>query len=290
MTTAADASSKAVAANENKDVAAQLKFFMAKAGVSEEAQQKIYDFGVKTVEAYGNLEDDKKSVRALLKDEIKVVGVMEIGLLVGVWKSCSDFQERESEAVASAHAQGIFHSISKADHSLMRQAYEAKLGEKLAKEEIPSKAMLSAKLDEMHSGEPEPTPLDEVAHCAEPEIVVESTATDLQGYTRVIKKKVKGTKPRQQEELRQKLTIEGHAWCILAQKFTNASWLKDISIKDKRKMHRAGIKSASFLVPAGAKERARDRVQISIMAATDLQTGRWERFVGPHRGGFSAEK
>ena len=234
MTTTADSAQKAGSANDNKDVAAQLKFFLAKAGVSDEAQQKLYDFGVRTIESYANLEDDKKSVRALLKDEIKVTGTMDIGLLVGVWKSCLDFQERESEAVATAHAQGIFHSISKADHSLLRQAYEAKLGEKLPKEETPSKAMLSAKLDEMHAGEPEPTPLDEVAHCAEPEIVVESTATDLQGYTRVIKKKVKGTKPRQQEELRQKLTIEGNAWCILAQKFTNASWLKGISIKDNR--------------------------------------------------------
>ena len=122
--------------------------------------------------------------------------------------------------------------MTKHEHTNLRLAYEAKLGEKLPKEECPSKAMLSAKLAEMHSGEPEPTPLDEVAHCNEPEMVKETTKTDLTGQTRVIAIKVQGTKPRQQEEFRQKMTVEGHAWCMLATKFSNHQFLKGITIKD----------------------------------------------------------
>ena len=224
----------------------QLKYFLAKANISMEAQYKLLSFGVKTVQSFAMLEDSKKEVRALLKDAIGVTDHVDCGLMVGVWKNCLDYEEKESEAVATSHANGIFHTMSPIEHSQLRMAFEHRIGEKLTKEEIPSKAMLSSIMDHMHAGDPRPTPLDEVANQEEPEVVSETTHTDLQGYTRVVRKRVKGTKPRQQEEFRAKMTVEAHAWCMVAEKIPNVRWLKDISTKD---------------LPADG--RAKDKVSIS---------------------------
>ena len=221
-----------LAAQVDAALSHQLKYFLAKADVPLKDQAKLAKFGVKTVQSFAMLEDTKKDVRAMLKDTIQIEDALVIGLLVSVWKTCLDFEEKESEAVAVSHAQGIFHNISPVEHTQLRVGYEALIGEKLPKDEVPSKAMLSAVLDNMHVGDPRPTPLDEVANAQEPEVVTETTNTDLQGYTRVVRKRVKGTMPRQQEELRAKMQVEAHAWCMVALKFPNIAWLKDISTKE----------------------------------------------------------
>ena len=62
----------------------QLKFLMGKASVSIEAQHKVLKFGIKNTQAFACIEDDKKSVRALLRDDIKITDVLDVGLLVSV--------------------------------------------------------------------------------------------------------------------------------------------------------------------------------------------------------------
>ena len=136
----------------NDTLSHQLKFFLAKAKVSLSAQLKLVDFGITDTNELSLIQDDKAEVRKTLKDEIKIEGTMDIGRLVGVWKTCNDFTEKESETVASSHAQGIFHTISKAEHTQLKMAYETFVGEKMVKEETPSKAMLSSMLDDMQGG------------------------------------------------------------------------------------------------------------------------------------------
>ena len=71
----------------------------------------------------------------------------------------------------------------------------------------------------------------------------------------MVRKKVKGSKPRQQEEFRQKITVEGHAWAMMAERFTNIAWLRNIESKDAIDIGRHEHGSSPHLPDRGLKEQ-----------------------------------
>ncbi|OLP90151.1 hypothetical protein AK812_SmicGene28324 [Symbiodinium microadriaticum] len=110
----------------------------------------------------------------------------------------------------------------------MRSAYEQAYGS-LDESVEPSDDYVSAKTEEVESGEIVASSLTEVTSKRNARTMGIQTTVDTTGHVRLIKQKSKGEMPQNTEQLRTTLRIEGNMWCFLGSKYKNKVFFRDMT-------------------------------------------------------------
>jgi len=150
-----------------------------------------------------------------------------VASVICAWEVAREMVQKDTQLRAEARSLNIPRPTSVQERVAMRRAVEAKYGTMPTKEQ-PSSEYLSSKLEELEQEEVTASPLDEVTSTEEVENQSVQASLDPSGRIKLVKTKVKGKLPSTTEEFRTKHRLECNAWLMLATKFTNKGYLKDV--------------------------------------------------------------
>jgi hypothetical protein len=201
-------------------------------------QYKLAIGGYKTVRRFACLGADVAEARAELKDEMGYVATLAtdaalhrterlgLAMLTDAWKAAQCHVERENHTRAEAKSHQLPVPVAPTTRVAMRKAIEAlpSIG-KIADREAPGAQYLSQKMEEVEQHMPTGSSLDEVVSVEDNDDYQLGPALDPTGAFRVIRKKMKVCFPKNNEELRSRLRVEGYTWMCLATKFPSRKWL-----------------------------------------------------------------
>lgn len=187
---------------------------------------------------FAKIDDTEAGVRKLLADEwgIKAADSLasrkKVSAYLTAWDDAKEQVKHINQKRADARVAGIPVEIASTEHTLMQKAVEADLPKKrkLTKPEIPAKMMVEEKLRQIEAKEPKAPDLEEILS-EEKATSVDMLQADIRSdcIMRVrTTKKLKGTKPRNAEELRAKHKLEGLAW-LFARARQPRTWLQDLT-------------------------------------------------------------
>ena len=150
-----------------KDVESDLKWLLSDNGVDDDVQTVLYHFGFKKMKLFAGAAGDQSDLRDMIKDQIGLDPATSLferikgAAILVAWKAAQIYVEREDTKRAEARASKIPKEINAVEHIAMRKAYEATHGT-LQKNEVPSKAYLGLKLEDIEDDEPKAEKLTEV--------------------------------------------------------------------------------------------------------------------------------
>ena len=202
-----------------------------------DTQWSLVTLGYCTMRKFAGVEDSRASVRAafavdLLLDVAAAAPAgpqarIALASLVAAWESARDQVQRETQLRAESKALNIQRPIGIQDRTIMRKALEVKYG-RLQTHEVPSAEYLACKSEEVETGEPSASTLDEVTSLDDTEGQSLQATLDISGSLKILKKKGKIALPSTSEELRARLKVEANTWMMLSLKYTNVHWLQGL--------------------------------------------------------------
>ena len=238
----------------------ELKFLLDDAGVPAPVQVLVLKCGYDSVRVFAGLDDSKEAVRKALREELPLdytaspENRKSMALLLHVWDACrlqlSVQEKQKSEAKLGVGAR----LLPTTEHASMRLAVEASHG-KLCDKEIPSKALLAQKLEQVEDNCPEAEDLREVTSVEDcrKEAYSALIADPISNTVRFKPGKAMTTPPSSPEDLRLRHRRIGLAWEMARSRHTNRTWLPSRCVDAFRKLsdHVLGSKIAGLRLADG---------------------------------------
>ena len=206
-----------------------LRFLLDEAGVSAEAQKKVYDAGFDTLRSFACLDETSTAVRAALKQcgldaEANLATRKDVGLIVSAWESAKlqrSFQDKNKE---EARVSGQPRLVQTTEYAAIRAAVEKSLGS-LKDKEAPSKSLVASKLEQVEDGAPIAEDLRDATSFEDGEGEAYSAVIDPSTATlRIRPGRCTTTPPRSPEELRLRHRRLGLAWAFIKTRHSNRVW------------------------------------------------------------------
>lgn len=218
-----------------------LQFQMEEAGVSAKVQQTIYAKGFTCMRSFAGIEESRAEVRAMLKahfglDASDPAMLRDIALVLSVWEACRTqltYQEKNKQDARLGTQNRL---VPNTEYAAMRAAVEHKLGA-LKDREVPSKALVAAKLEQVEDGAPVAEDLREVTSFEDTEGEAYSAIIDPATATlRIRPGKAKTVPPRSPEDLRLRHRQIGLAWDFVKTRHSTRAWLPSSAVEAFRKL------------------------------------------------------
>ena len=222
----------------NAKAQSDLRWLLGDNEVTEEVQTALYHQGFAKLKIFRGLGEDRAEVRDALKDAIglnSTDGILQrqqVAAVLAAWDSSRTMIEKDESAKIEARLSKLPRPMSAVDHLAMRQAVEALHG-KLQGYEVPSKAYLGTKQQDIDDDEPTAERLSEVTSKDDGEEQFLTADIDLSagGAVKIKKGARNGHMPNNPEALRAKLKLVGHVWAFLKTRHTTNRWLRDFTPK-----------------------------------------------------------
>ena len=252
---------KDMAVTDFSKVDSALRFLLDEAGVSAEAQKKIYDAGFDTLRSFACLDETSTAVRAALKQcgldaEASLATRKDVALIVSAWESAKlqrTFQDKNKE---EARVSGQPRLVQTTEYAAMRAAVEKSLGS-LKDKEAPSKSLVASKLEQVEDGAPIAEDLRDATSFEDGEGEAYSAVIDPSTATlRIRPGRCTTTPPRSPEELRLRHRRLGLAWAFIKTRHSNRAWVPVNIVECSRKLSDhvlgstvAGLRGANWQSP-----------------------------------------
>ena len=209
-----------------------LKFLLAREGVSDEFQAKLFVAGVQNVRQFGVLASSTDDMRDLLKTEFELstengMGQrVQISKILVAWDHARQRSSKEAEAAAAAAVAETAKPLPLGEVDGMRSTFE-KAWWKLSDDQMPGKGYLTKILGAVERDEPRAEPLTAVyaADLEEDEPFV--PVCDDKGNLRTMRTPTTVALPVNTEELRTRIELMGTAWLMVSYVHTNRAWLQN---------------------------------------------------------------
>jgi hypothetical protein len=216
--------------NANGD--ADLNFLLEEAEMTLDHQYQLILAGFKTPKKIQYIADSLAAARVaftqlLTIDAATAAGRLALSACLEVWESCGKISTKTLELRAENRANGNIRILSQTERGAMKRIIEVTNG-KMAQADTPAASYLSEKMQEIEDNEPFASRLDEVLSLEDHDIQTLTTAIDPAGRIVVTKKKGKIGLPQTTEEFRTRLKVEMNTWLLLATKFSNRTWLRNL--------------------------------------------------------------
>jgi hypothetical protein len=218
-----------------KECDSDLAFLLADGGLSLPVQYRVVHAGYKSLRRFVGLEDTRPLFRQVavttfnLDPTASAADRLQLSILLSIYDVAKEQLAREVGLRAEAKALRQPRPVSNQERIAMRRVVEITCG-KLSDSEVPAATYLSDKIEELEDNAPQASPLDEILSLEDDEQQLLGAGIDLAGRITVTRKKTKVKMPPGPEELRQRIRVEGHLWIFLSTKFTNRSWLANMSM------------------------------------------------------------
>jgi hypothetical protein len=212
-----------------------LHFILEEAGVPLQQQYELTQ-SYKTVRVFSALADDRAGVRQCCKDELKLDPGstpdhrLIVATIITAWETSKEFVSVDNKLKAEAKSLGVIKHLPNTERQAMRKSLEIAHGA-FTERELPSNEYLSHKLEEIETHDMQAAPLDEVTSGEDTTTSGLQSTVDADGRIRVTRHKTKGVMPQTTEQLRLKHKIESNTWLMLAAKFKQKAWLRDLTPK-----------------------------------------------------------
>ena len=208
----------------DKQVSSDLVHIFQECGMPLGLQYRLGQ-NFKSVKRFSTYADTRGEVRTALKDDHQLEATDQasravVAAVVSAWETSREVASKETELRAEARVLGVSRPVTQTEKQAMRVAYEAAHGT-LEEAFEPSDDYISAKLEEVESGEITASALSEVTSKKKVKTMGIQTTVDTGGHVRIVKQKNKGVMPSHTEELRTVLRVEGNMWTFLASKYKN---------------------------------------------------------------------
>ena len=216
-----------------KNAEAELTFIFAEAGLATNLQYQLVEQGFKTVRRFAAIEDTTPEARKAFQGLLGIDPTegapqrLQIAVLIDAWSVATASAKKQIEVRAEAKALDQRRPISHNDRMAMRRVLEDRYG-RTPDDEIPGAPYVTTKTEEVEQDDPQASPLDEIAHLEHATEFELTVGLDPGGTIRTIRKQLKVSIPSTPEQYRKRLRVEGNLWMMMATKFTNRPWLKDI--------------------------------------------------------------
>ncbi|CAE8726071.1 unnamed protein product [Polarella glacialis] len=225
--------------------------------IDQDIQVAIYHGGFTSLRLFTALDESATKVRACLKDDFGMdpaTGLAmrrQVALVIAAWESGREQIVSEDRAKMEARSNHFPRPVGVTEHAAMRAAVEAKLGT-LRNYEVPSKALIGQKLEQVEQNEMRLEDFREVTSIDDGEVEFLSSAVDSTGAIKVRRGSAGGSLPDNPEDLRLRHKRIALAWAFVATKHCNRPWLKHFQIDVYRKLsdHILGKEVAGLVVMA----------------------------------------
>ena len=217
-----------------------LQYHLAELGVAEDVQLALYANGITSLRIFAGLDESREKIRECLKNDLGLDAAegmaarRQVAMVISAWEAARVQVNAEDLARVEAKAHSLPRPVGTTELAAMRRVAEAKLGS-LKGCEVPSKALIGLKLEQVEDNEPRVEDLREVSSLEDNE--TEALTGIIDGATGVFKVR-KGSNsiplPSNPEGLRLRHRRIGLAWTFVASRHTNRKWLAGISVEDYR--------------------------------------------------------
>ncbi|CAE8676182.1 unnamed protein product, partial [Polarella glacialis] len=236
---------------------ADIRFHFDELLVNQDVQVAIYHGGFTSLRLFTALDESAPKVRECLKVDFGMDPSTDlpmrrqVALVIAAWESGREQIVSEDRAKMEARSNHFPRPVGVTEHAAMRAAVEAKLGT-LRNYEVPSKALIGQKLEQVEQNEMRLEDFREVTSIDDGEVEFLSSAVDSTGAIKVRRGSAGGSLPDNPEDLRLRHKRIALAWAFVATKHCNRPWLKHFQIDVYRKLsdHVLGKEVAGLVVMA----------------------------------------
>ena len=213
-------------------ISKDLKYLLSEVGVPAPVQAALFHRGFTNLRLFSGIDETRAEVRTAVTQEIGIDHTATneerryMALILSAWETSRTQQRADDQSRAEARLALEPRPVPTSDFAVLREALEQRLGH-LRDQEVPGKAFLAAKLEDVETNQPKPEDLREV-------VSMEDGETDLMHgsidpSTGVIK--VKPTKgsialPKTPEELRLRHRRIAVTWEMVKTRHNNRTWLE----------------------------------------------------------------
>ena len=219
---------------ENAD--ASLTFLFAENDLPLETQWAVADAGYRSTKMVGKMAADEKSIKELVHSDFDVpknkAGRLIATKFAVIWGAARTQGETEDKMKAEAKVLNLPRPFDAGGHEIMKAAYEAKWeepGDVLEESKVPTIGCIQFKIDEIERGIHKATQLYDVVSGDFEDGGPPAQSEDRNGVIRYLKTRNRASMPRDFEELRHRLEVEGIIWLFLAVRFYNRTLLRNLS-------------------------------------------------------------
>ena len=227
-----------IAAKES--AGSDLQYHLAELGIAEDVQIALFVNGITSLRVFAGLDETREKIRECLKVDLGLdaadgmVARRQVALVISAWEAARVQVNAEDLARVEAKANALPRPVGTTELAAMRRVAEVKLGS-LKGCEVPSKALIGLKLEQVEDNEPRVEDLREVSSLEDLES--EALTGIIDGATGVFRVR-KGSNsiplPTNPEGLRLRHRRIGLAWTFVASRHTNRKWLAGVSVEDFR--------------------------------------------------------
>eukprot|EP00435_Cladocopium_sp_Y103_P041428 s1418_g11.t1 len=209
-----------------------LKYLLADVGVPEHIQYALFHRGYTSIRLFAGIDESRTEVRAAVTSEIGLDQTAnnaerrQMALILAAWETARTQQTAQDQSRAEARAAMVPRPLPLSEHAQLREALETQMGQ-LRDYEVPSKALLSAKLDDIETNLPRLEDLRDVASMEDGEAdMLQGTLDAATGMFKMKPARSTVALPRNPEELRLRHRRLGLAWHMARTRHRHKVWLQ----------------------------------------------------------------
>jgi hypothetical protein len=214
-----------------------IKFLFEREGIEIELQAKFYFAGVLTVKHFASFVDNKADLRRVLKTNFSldpdeggdIFTRVKVSKVLVAWDVARARATKLADAEGEATVRNIPKEVCATDYEAMRSSFEGRYWE-VTDSNLPGRAYLEKKLDEVEKGEHKAELLSEVVSKEEDEPDSLKTIWGVGGgELKAIKVASTVPLPVDTETLRRRITLLGTACIFVATQHTNRAHLRGVT-------------------------------------------------------------
>ena len=209
--------------------------------MEEEVQLALFFNGITDLRIFAGLDETREKVRECLRADLGLDATdgmpqrRQVALVISAWEAARVQTSAVDLAKVEAKTHALPRPVGSTELAAMRKAVEAKVGS-LRGNEVPSKAFIGLKLEQIDDNEPKVEDLREVSSVEDGETESLTGVIGPSGEFRVRKGSSSIPLPTNAEGLRLRHRRIGLAWTFVASRHTNRRWLAGVSVEDYRQL------------------------------------------------------
>ncbi len=212
----------------------ELRFILEDKGLSAELITKVAEAHVTKVSIFANIESQEDKFREWVKEDLGVeprgAGRVATAQLIDAWETARRRGRAQADADAEARTQNRPKELLHGQQLELRNTFEKQMGKEVLDKHYPAYAIINSKLTEIEEGELKAEPLDELVSRDKEDSNLNDLNVDFRsGKITLRKTVVRGSIPKNPEELRETYRLMTNFWLVLRCKFPGRKMFSDLN-------------------------------------------------------------
>ena len=210
-----------------------LAFLLAREGVRDDLQAKLFDAGITAVNKFAAFAQDADDLKQVLKDSFGLDSAdglsarVQVASIICAYRAALTRTTEVARFEGELEARQLTKPLPNTEYTAMRVAFEARWW-RLEESEVPARTYLERRLEELEKGDMRAEPLSSVHSREEEEPELLTPVWSATGSMTLRRGQTAGQTPAGPETLRRKLALLGTGLIMVSYRHTNQSFLKNL--------------------------------------------------------------